>query len=140
MPSRTDQTMEVPMTDLPTKELHDAIKAAAVSAECADPVHATAKAIEAFTKSEFSSADQIDAWFSLQRVKNPKLWEVADPVLDPAAAATKGATNPWSPNYKGTVAERNAAIASWVKRHGTASAARAASQNNVDIAARPLRA
>lgn len=38
--------------DLPNKELLDAIKAGAVTAECADPVHATAVAIQAFANGE----------------------------------------------------------------------------------------
>jgi hypothetical protein len=65
--------------------------------------------------------------------------KAVDSALDDRAKA-KGETNPWSKNFKGTDAERHAAIASWVARNGTASAARAAAANGVDIAARPLRA
>lgn len=126
------------MTDLPNQELLAAISAAATAADCADPVQATAKAVEAFVKGEFSNADQAASWFALQRVKNPKLWEAADPALD-TTATNKGATNPWSPAYRGK--DRNADIAAWIKRHGTASASRAAAANNLCIdGSRPLRA
>jgi hypothetical protein len=49
-----------------------------VTAACADPVHATALAIEAFTKGEFADESQVGAWFDLQRIKKPSLFEAPE--------------------------------------------------------------
>jgi hypothetical protein len=122
------------MTDLPNKELHAAIMAEAENADCADPVFATAKAIEAFTRGEFSDADQVQAWFSLQRVKQPKLFD-ADSAHDATATKVKGTDNPWAPNFRG---DRTTAITAWIRKFGSASASRMASSANADIAGRPL--
>jgi hypothetical protein len=76
-------TMEAVMPlNLPDKELRAAIKAGAVAAECIDPVHAAAIATQAFADGEFSSAEQIDSWFDLQRIKQPALWGGAGSVPD----------------------------------------------------------
>ena len=126
------------MTDLPNKELHAAIMAEAENAGVADPELATAKAIEAFTKGEFSDADQVAAWFSLQRVKQPKMWDAADSAHETTVIKEKGVANPWAANFKG--ADRTAAITAYIKRFGTASASRMAASAGADIAGRPLRA
>jgi len=103
------------MTDLPNKELHAAIMAEAENAGVADPELATAKAIEAFTKGEFSDADQVAAWFSLQRVKQPKMWDAADSAHDTTVIKVKGTDNPWAANYRGP--DRMKAIASFIASH-----------------------
>ncbi len=61
--------------NLPDKELHAVIRVSAATAECVDRVHATAVVIEAFSSGEFSSAEQVDSWFCLQRIKQPKFVE-----------------------------------------------------------------
>src|ERR1700722_1655158 len=117
-------TRSPPMPDiLPNKELHAAILAEAQSAECIDPVLATAKAIEAFTRGEFADADQVSSWFSLQRVKQPDLWSAStDGPADFTTAEHVGrvSKNPFSPNYKGP--DRNKAISVYIKEFGTAAA------------------
>jgi hypothetical protein len=130
------------VTELPNKELHAAIKAAAVTAECADPVHATALAIEAFTKGEFADESQVESWFALQRIKKPSLFQV--PEVDAGAdtngaskGKAKGDANPFAANFKG--ADRNAAIANYIRQFGTKAASRMAASAGADIAGRPLR-
>src|SRR5437879_1830061 len=93
LPSPIIQPKEPPMSiDLPSKELLAAITASAVTAECADVKHATAAAIEAFTNGEFADENQLDAWFTLQRIKQPKLWSVADPLTSATGCPRRPST------------------------------------------------
>ena len=124
--------------DLPNAELLTAIEAGAETAGCADVQHATAVAIEAYTKGEFADETQIASWFALARVKQPKLFAAVERATDHATPKAKGDANPFAPNYKG--ADRNKAIADYIRKFGTASASRMAASAGADIAGRPLRA
>ena len=63
--------------DLPNKELLAVITAAATAAGCVDVNRAVAVAVEAATKGEFNSAEQVDSWYALQRIQQPNLFSAS---------------------------------------------------------------